>query len=275
MTKKHGPHMGKVLHTKCGYNVIECMKCGFKHIVPLPDQRTVEKLYRENETYFGDESKKNILDIGSGPGYFLKTGKNRGWEVKGIEPGKSAYEFSSGQLKLNIINAMFSKKNYKKFGTFNVVNMNNVLEHIPNPQEVISMVYEILISKGLLSVTVPNDYNPLQQITSELFKKKPWWVVPKQHINYFNSDTLQNLLERCGFEVVYKTASFPLELFLLMGDDYIGNEKIGREIHRKRKKMEENLDKAGKNELKRVIYQCFLEKDLGREITIVGRNISK
>jgi len=35
---------------------------------------------------------RRILDVGSGPGYFLLHGKNRGWQTLGIEPSKQAAE---------------------------------------------------------------------------------------------------------------------------------------------------------------------------------------
>ena len=34
--------------------------------------------------------RRRLLDIGSGPGFFLKTAKERGWRVLGIEPSRQA-----------------------------------------------------------------------------------------------------------------------------------------------------------------------------------------
>lgn len=51
---------------------------------------------------------------------------------------------------------------------------------------------------------------------------------PPEHINYFNFESITRLLERNGFSIIEITSTFPLELFLLMGDNYIGNNEIGK-----------------------------------------------
>jgi len=299
--KKWKNHAGAVLDSVNDFDVIECEACGFAHVIPLRDEKQHTQFYEEefyqgkenyiathtqdlewwtiehNEKYdffdqqLNENSTKKILDIGSGPGYFLKVGKDRGWDVTGIEPGKPAYQFSTEELGLNIFNELFSTKNYKSFGKFDAIHMNNVLEHIPDPQQFLKYTYEILESEGLICITVPNDYNPLQKIVVTYLKKDPWWVVPEEHVNYFNCESLSRLMEGVGFKIIYTTSSFPLELFLLMGEDYIGNNKIGREIHNKRKKFDKAMAETNNTNLKRRIYNKLSELGLGREITIIGK----
>ncbi len=294
-------HTGAVLDSVNGFDVIECKACGFAHVIPIPDEQLHMRYYEKdfyqsknnyiekhkedlewwsiehNEKYdffdFGlaERKPKRILDIGSGPGYFLKVGKDRGWDTTGIEPSESAYIYATEKLGLNILNAYFSKENYKNFGRFDVIHMNIVLEHILDPRRFLSLAYEILEPAGLICVTVPNDYNPLQKVVVTYLKKHPWWVVPEEHINYFNHKSLFTLLENTGFKVILTTSSFPLELFLLMGDDYIGNSQTGRIIHGKRKHYDLKMAKSGNTKLKRQIYNKLSELGLGREITLIGK----
>lgn len=294
-------HRGKLIDSKDGFDVIECNACGFKHIIPLPDSQQYERYYRDyfyqnKESYikchtedlewwmiehdekidffdkqFSSSSSKKILDIGSGDGYFLKAGRERGWEVVGIEPGKPAYLFSTKELGLNVFNELFSKTNYKKWGTFDVIHMNNVLEHIVNPYELLKLAHEILNPQGLICVTSPNDYNPFQKVIITYLMKDPWWISPQEHINYFNHESLTKMLNKVGFDEIFATSSFPLELFVLMGEDYIGNRKLGREIHIKRKCFDLAMEKSGNTKLRREIYKKFTELELGREITVIGR----
>lgn len=301
MEKEWNGHNGLVLHSVDNYDVIECKRCGFKHIIPLQNEKQHAQFYEEgfyqrkenyiekhtedlewwtiehNEKYdffdqqLANHSTKRILDIGSGPGYFLKIGKDRGWDITGIEPGKPAYLFSTEELGLNVFNGLFSSKNYKEFGNFDVIHMNNVLEHIPEPQQFLTFAYEILEPAGLICVTVPNDYNPLQKVIVTHLKKDPWWVVPKEHCNYFDCKSLSRLMEKVGFKTICTTASFPLELFLLMEEDYIGNSQIGRKIHNKRKKFDQAMAKTNNTNLKRQIYDKLSELGLGREITVIGK----
>ena len=52
------PHIGKVIVTKDGYDVIECELCGFKHIMPLPEESIKKKFYSEK---FYEEEKQNYI----------------------------------------------------------------------------------------------------------------------------------------------------------------------------------------------------------------------
>jgi len=294
-------HKGKVLYSSNNTKVISCSTCGFAHIVPLPLTSSVDAFY-ENEFYektkqgyikkhtedlewwkteFDDKYQifkgklsgirnPRLLDIGSGPGYFIQEGKKRGWEVLGIEPGGLPHHFSTNELGMDVIRGVFSTDNYKQFGKFHVVHMNNVLEHMVNPHQVFSMIHKILFPDGLLCVTVPNDFNPLQEILTKFMKKEHWWVNTREHLNYFNIESLTGLFERNGFKVFEKTASFPLELFVLMGDDYIGDPDLGRKIHQKRKNLEVAFHEANAMGLKREIYQTLAQLGIGREITIYG-----
>ena len=211
-----------------------------------------------------------MLDIGSGPGFFLLNGQSRGWNVKGIEPSELAAEHSR-KLGVSVTNKFFSKETATGLGKFDAINMSEVLEHIPNPAVLLSLVREQLNEDGMLCVVVPNDFNPFQLALRDHLGFKPWWVAPPHHINYFNFNSLQHLVERSGFEVVYKEATFPIDMFLLMGDNYIGNDDEGRVCHGKRKMMELNLSNAGMTNVKRMLYSGLAEAGLGREVVLFAR----
>lgn len=68
-----------------------------------------------------------------------------------------------------------------------------------------------------------------------------------------------------------KETSFPIDMLLLMGDNYIGNEQLGRACHHKRVRFEASLANAGLNELKRKLYRSLAEINLGREVCIYGK----
>ena len=294
-------HTGNLLLSKDGFDVIECDHCGLKHVIPLVDQSVQEEFYTEQfyqkeidhyikshqtdfewwsiehnekfeffEKHFGGTAQRKILDIGSGPGFFLKVATERGWNAVGIEPGKPAFEFSKNNLHLTVFNEFFSRSNYSSFGIFNVVHLNNVLEHVVNPVDIVSMVKEILVPNGLICISSPNDFNLLQQMAVEELGKDYWWVVPKHHINYFNLKSLKGIFSKIGFRTIFESTSFPLELFLFMGDDYIGNSSIGRTIHQRRMNLEKHFQKWDNNKLKRRIYNKFSEMGIGRELTIIG-----
>jgi len=293
-------HVGSVLDSADGYDVIECISCGFKHIIPVPTIGELADIYREEyysteKPLYFEQSKEDmdwwnlvysdlydvfekdlppgqrrILDVGSGPGFFLLYGKQRGWQTKGIEPSKQAAAFSR-DLGLDIFEAFLDKELAKELGSFDVIHMREVLEHVPDPPEMLELAHHLLNPGGLLCVIVPNDYNPFQFALRAACDFQPWWVGPPHHINYFNFDSLSRLFSKSGFEVILKEATFPIDMFLLMGDDYVGNDELGRECHSKRKTFESNLAQAGLSDLKRKTYQAFASLGIGREAQLIGR----
>jgi SAM-dependent methyltransferase len=292
-------HSGTVLDSVNGYDVIECTTCGFKHVVPVPTADQLEDIYKdeyystEKPLYFerSEEDldwwnlayhdlydiferhlpgkRRRILDIGSGPGYFLLHGKQRGWQTQGIEPSKQAAAYGRS-LGLDIVEDFLDSRTVGELGAFDVVFMQDVLEHAPNPREMLGLACSIINPKGLLCVVVPNDYNPFQFALRTVCGHEPWWVSPPYHINYFEFDSLTRLLEDFSLEIVSVRATFPIDMFLLMGDNYVGNDGLGRECHAKRKAFEFNLAEAGLSSLKHSLYETFAEMGIGREAIVIG-----
>jgi hypothetical protein len=76
------------------------------------------------------------------------------------------------------------------------------------------------------------------------------------------------LLESLGFTIEICEASFPLEMFLLFGDNYVKDGKLGSSCHKKRVNFEQNLRKQGKASTLKNFYRSLAELNLGRQITI-------
>ena len=297
-------HHGPIVAVANGFDVIECELCEFRHIVPIPTEEDLEKTYRYDyytqekplylERYTEDidwwnmvyaeryemleqhlpPGRRRLLDIGSGPGLLLLNGQSRGWQVRGIEPSLQAVEHSRG-MGLDVVQGYFSEKIASELGVFDAINMSLVLEHIPDPAALLALAHGQLDDGGLLCVVVPNDFNPFQLVARDHLAFKPWWVAPPHHINYFDFNSLQRLMEQCGFDVIHKEATFPIDMFLLMGDNYIGNDELGRACHSKRKKLELSLSKAGMAKTKRHFYQSLANIGLGREVVLVARKLSR
>jgi SAM-dependent methyltransferase len=290
-------HSGSILTSANGFDIIDCIQCGFKHINPIPTEEELEHIYK-HEYYIKDKpdyiekdiqdkewwemtyhhrfevfeshlsvERRKLLDIGSGPGLFLETGNQRKWITEGVEPNDKAAEHCI-KRGLDVKNIMYNSETSKMMKKFDVVNLSLVLEHIANPTEMIKQVYEQLTDGGLVCIVVPNDYNPFQLVLNDHLGFKSWWVSPPHHINYFNFDSLSNLLERCGFEVVHKESTFPIDLFLLMGDNYIDNNELGRVCHNKRVKFEMAMKLSGSGHILDEFYSGLSKMNIGREVVI-------
>ena len=122
-------------------------------------------------------------------------------------------------------------------------------------------------------ICCPNDFNLFQDIAVKEYSLKEWFFAPPEHLNYFSYETLANLLKAKGYEIVHREATFPIDLFLLMGDIYIGNSELGSQSHNRRVNFETNMIKSGNAAKLRDLYQKFAELGLGREILMLAKKV--
>ncbi|MBK8761689.1 MAG: class I SAM-dependent methyltransferase [Sulfuritalea sp.] len=300
LNKKWQDHEGPVVASFNPFDVIDCERCGFKHVVPIPTEEELITAYRHEyytqekplylERYRQDldwwntvythryeilekhlpAAQRKLLDIGSGPGFFLLNGQKRGWQVKGVEPSTEAATHSQ-KLGLDIENIFFSEETAPKLGAFDAINMGEVLEHIPAPAELLNLAHSRLNPGGLICIIVPNDFNPFQLVLEKHLGFNPWWVAPPHHINYFDFKTLADLLNQCGFEVLHQESTFPIDLFLLMGDNYVGNDTLGRACHTRRMNFEKAMVNSGMSDVLTNLYASFASQNIGREIVMFGK----
>ena len=213
---------------------------------------------------------KHLLDIGSGTAAFLKHMINAGWNAVGIEPSEEGTQMTtnSGIVVYNTSLEDFVTANPNFKGTFDAITLLNVLEHVPNPAEILLTAKRLLNPyRGLICIRVPNDFTELQACAEKKLNKTQWWVATPDHINYFGFESLQKLVDSVGLETIYKTTDFPMELFLLMGDDYVDNPGIGSLCHRKRVSFELAIPDT----LRREIYHSLAKIRVGRSCIIFVR----
>jgi len=295
-------HHGPVIATMEGYDVIECQACGFRHIDPLFTDEELKKFYdgefyeRERPDYFvrmeadkewwmlryhhyfglleahapaSDNNRRRILDIGSGPGYFLEAGRERGWQVLGFEPSSMAAEYTSSR-GLAVVNDFFSAAKAKNHGAFDAISLSMVLEHVRDPIGLIEEARSLLVPGGLLLLISPNDFNPLQMTLWKQLGFQPWWVNPKHHLNYFDTVSAGRFLKARRFEIMHLETSYPLENFLLAGRNYVGNPALGRECHNERKAFETTLFRHDKPRMQ-ALAASWAAQGIGREFIILGK----
>ncbi len=291
-------HKGKIIAEKGIHKVVDCEICGFKHLDPIPSKEEIKEYYERryyqekipkllnsekerNELpwsniwyrdrlltlnkYAGDES-KSLLDVGCGNGFFLKFMGENGWEAIGIEPSPEASEYtrSLGYRVFNTTLEEFVEDRW--FNYFDAVNLKCVLEHITNPKKILEICKSLLKNCGMICIEVPNDFN-LLQLQAHKLGKPQWWITARDHINYFDFHSLEKLLLRLDFEIILRTTDFPMELFLLMGEDYIVNDQIGSKCHQKRMKFEQSIP----DELRRHIYISLAKLGIGRSCIVYAK----
>ena len=211
--------------------------------------------------------KTSILDIGCGWAQALLFFKKKGLECYGFDPAIEAVQYGC-KKGLNIKHAGLEGMDVFEGKKFDIVTMFNVLEHLADPVKALKQIKKILKPKGVLVVDVPNEFNDFQLASRDTHNLKNWWIAPPNHLNYFSKDSLVKLLESLSFSIKICESSFPLEMFLLFGDNYVTDRNLGSECHKKRVAFEMNLRKFNKKLTLKKFYRALANINLGRQITI-------
>jgi SAM-dependent methyltransferase len=293
-------HPGPVIDSARGFDLIACETCGFTHVMPLPTPETLDDLYREDyyvrekpdylekvgldqawytigyrerfDTFerFLPSHRRRMADVGCGPGFLAAHGVQRGWEAIGVEPSRQAAAHARG-LGVKVIEDFFSEDVVREMGPIDVVQMTNVLEHVADPMHMLALAHSALRPGGLICIVVPNDYNPIQDALRRASGYAPWWVAPPHHLNYFTFGSLEGVLRKTGYAIAERTTTFPMELFLLLGYNYVVDSGLGRVCHERRMTLETTLGAAGHETLRRDLYRAFAQLSVGREAVVVAR----
>lgn len=214
---------------------------------------------------------KSLLDIGCGEGYSMSYFENLGMNVKGIDYSEHGItNHNKKQLKnlfVGEINQVLNDLilNSRKF---DLILLDNILEHVENPTELVSQIYKIISNEGILIIEVPNDFSNLQMhLLNHNLVEIPYWIAIPDHLSYFTKDSLENFCKKNSFENLLMIADFPLDLNLLYeNSNYISNPKIGLKLHQKRMVIENYLTKSNVDKLIEV-YINLADMGLGRNIT--------
>lgn len=162
-----------------------------------------------------------LLDIGCGNGTELYKLKLMGWDVYGVEIDAEASERARSK-GLSVFTGELFEANYPdRF--FHVVRMSFVLEHLPNPKEVLLEISRILIPQGRIYISVQN----ARSLNYWLFRK--WWFsldVPR-HLFSFTPKTIQKLFSSLGLKVKTLWFDSPQRNFLASLQYWV-NERYGR-----------------------------------------------
>lgn len=195
--------------------IVKCNKCGLMYVNPRLNPKLIikgysegsdenfvsqakgrEKTFRKSLKFIEKYAKKGkILDIGTAGGSFLYVAREKGWKVYGIEPNKWLCKWGKKHYNLDIEQGTIFDVKYKS-NYFDVVTLWDVLEHTPNPKEVLIEVNRILKRGGLLVVNYPD----IGSWIARLMRSK-WIFLLTVHLYYFTPKTIKKMLNKTGFDM--------------------------------------------------------------------------
>ena len=206
---------------KDGISVLRCIRCGFIYASQVPDGVSVEQHY--SEQYFQPyletvaihlkkrfikrirEIKRlkpegKLLDIGSGLGVFMKLALDHGYQVLGVDVSAWACDYARKNFNLTVHTGDFNAAGYAQ-GSFDVITLWHVLEHVDDPAEFLRKVSRLLKEDGLLALEVPNIGSFMAAIAGTCWEL----MAPREHLSYFTKHTAERALLEAGFTLVEST----------------------------------------------------------------------
>jgi len=217
-----------------GYQVDTCFDCDFLFLSEMPTASILDEYY-SNQYFMADFASKNdlldtanqnkikkqaeefdkliskhlplldsnskntirVAEIGCSCGYLLFNLEKIGYSVKGFELSITTAREGREKLKIDIQEGFFeSCKN-----NFDVIILRHVLEHVTNPRELLTQIYDSLKYDGLFILEGPN----LDSLSSKLFQSHVSWIAPLEHLTYPKFKPILKACSTLGFECVFKS----------------------------------------------------------------------
>ncbi|QMU28979.1 class I SAM-dependent methyltransferase [Adhaeribacter radiodurans] len=212
----------------------------------------------------------SLLDVGSGEGWVLSYYKQRNWQVTGLDFSRYGCEtFNPGCLENLLTGNIYEniQKLIAQKEKFTVIWLDNVLEHVVNPHQLLLNCRELVADNGALVVEVPNDFSPLQQYLKETGAiDSDFWVALPDHLSYFNKAGLLNIAADSGWDEVFTMADFPIDFALVNPDtNYVKDRSKGKECNQARIQIDNlmhtiSIDKTVE------YYRALADLGMGRQI---------
>jgi SAM-dependent methyltransferase len=225
-------------------------------------------IWADAEAAFSSSVAGRVLDVGCGSGDLVAHLLKKGFRAEGLDPSTELVAHGRAQgLEIHAGDIISFASDPARQGAYDGISLIGVIECLPDAVGALRILAGLLRPGGTLFIRAGNQFNPLQVAAQETLDLKRWWVVLPDHLNYFDGPTLQRTLRGTGFDVVDAYSDFPMEMFLLMGDDYVSDRSRGAAAHAKRMRFEMSLTP----EVRRSVYRGFAAGGVGRCVFAVAR----
>ena len=145
-----------------------------------------------------------LLDVGCASGWLLHHAKRRGWQAQGVELSEAAVRFAR-ERGLDVHLGDLASAQLPD-GSFDLVYMGDVLEHVPDCRATLAEVARVLRPDGVLYLRGPITTHSLARALAlrsyGLLGRSIVLREPPYHLWEFTPRSLAGLLERVGLAVV-------------------------------------------------------------------------
>ena len=225
-----GASDARVLFRKDSTDFMQCRQCGLEWVHPLPDMDRMRELYSSPKYYntdnisqygyseyvrnkhlyvnlfnrrldellqYTDGKRGQLLDVGCATGTLLELARLRGWDVHGVDVSEYATSIARDYYRLDVVTGELADAGYGD-GQFDVVVMDDLIEHVADPAALVREGRRILKPGGLLTLNTPNRAG-----LWHLFMGRRWFHYRQmEHTFFFSPAVMTDLLHRHGFDVL-------------------------------------------------------------------------
>jgi 2-polyprenyl-3-methyl-5-hydroxy-6-metoxy-1,4-benzoquinol methylase len=189
----------------------ECRECGFQFFNPLlaGSAEFYEQLHASSSHYYAPDRPENqrnarfalghgyrtVLDLGCGSGCALDAAKRAGLVTYGIELSRTAAAEATRKGH-TIFPVLLDDLDPTWEGKFDLISLNQVLEHVPDPVELVRLCVRFLSPGGAIAIAVPN--------ATGILCFTPWLQAnwPPHHISRWKTKDFHKLAERSNLNII-------------------------------------------------------------------------
>lgn len=138
-----------------------------------------------------------LLEVGCSLGQLLLAFSEQGWDVTGLDPWREAALYVRKTLGVECHATTLDAVPFQE-GSFDVVVMLHVIEHVSNPRVTLEQLFRLLKPGGHLVLETPR----YDTVTFRLLGKRERSLSCDGHVYFFTTEDLRRMAEITGFEVV-------------------------------------------------------------------------
>ena len=150
-----------------------------------------------------------LLDVGCGEGAFLRVATQLGWDATGVELTEEACAAARAQTGFSVVTGDLTKDDLFGGRSFDVVTLWGVLEHVPNPEELLRSCTRLLAKDGKLLIECPNPQGlfrvvglGLARMSRSRIKRPLLETMGAGHVVWYSQRSIRQAAYRLGLGVV-------------------------------------------------------------------------
>ena len=160
----------------------------FERIISLPVEKSdnaarIARVRSFVSGHFRSVGSLRLLDVGAGLGVFPHAVKQAGWSCTAIDPDPRAVQHLRQRVGVEAICGDFMQ--LEGIGTFDIVTLNKVLEHVEQPIDMLARVHSVLAPGGFVYIELPDG-----EVAARVGSHREEFFIEHPHIFSFASTVM-------------------------------------------------------------------------------------